>query len=260
MEDLGTVPNVQIITAAIAYDDPESWHTYSLFYHHALYIPTMQRHLLNPNQMRANDVIVNETPLVLLPYDLRNKHSHSIVATTELHKELHIPLQLEGVTSFFKTRMPKRAEVEDTDNRECTHVHMTPTSGWDPHDRTMANYEASLRAAMNNEDSYARRRIVQAVTAEVENKQRLTREGEATQRETRGTPTMCRPPKPMHRATKPRSMPQATQISRIRRQQESSLCIDIDSYAEELERTNCSVGMDKRKGHIGPEELASQWA
>jgi len=71
MEDLGTVPDVRIITAAIAYDDPEAWHTYILFYHHALYIPTMQRHLLNPNQMRANDVIVNETPLVLLPYDLR---------------------------------------------------------------------------------------------------------------------------------------------------------------------------------------------
>jgi len=45
MEDLGTMPNVQIITAAIAYDDPEAWHTYILFYHHALYIPTMQRHL-----------------------------------------------------------------------------------------------------------------------------------------------------------------------------------------------------------------------
>jgi len=116
MEDLGTVPDVRIITAAIAYDDPEAWHTYILFYHHALHIPTMQRHLLNPNQMRANDAIVNETPLVLLPYDLRNKHSHSVVATTELHEEFHIPLQLEGVTSFFKTRMHTRAEVEDTDN------------------------------------------------------------------------------------------------------------------------------------------------
>jgi len=67
MEDLGTVPDVKIITAAIADDDPEAWHTYILFYHHSLYFPTMQRHLLNPNQMRANDVIVNETPLVLLP-------------------------------------------------------------------------------------------------------------------------------------------------------------------------------------------------
>jgi len=159
MESLGLVPNVKLITAAIAYDDPEAWHTYILFYHHALYIPEMQRHLLNPNQMRANDVIVNETPLVLLPYDLRTKHSHSVVATTELHEELHIPLELEGVTSFFRTRMPTRAEVEDTDNRECTHVHMTPSSGWDPHDNTMADHEASLRAAMNNEDSYARRRI-----------------------------------------------------------------------------------------------------
>jgi len=53
-------------------------------------------------------------------------------------------------------------------------------------------------------------------------------------------------------------VPQAMQISRIRRQQENSPCIDIDSYAEELEQTNCSVGTDKRKGHIGPEELASR--
>jgi len=35
--------------------------------------------------------------------------------------------------------------------------------------------------------------------------------------------------------------------------------VDIDSYAEELEQTNCSVGTDKRKGCIGPEELASRW-
>jgi len=55
MEDLGTVPNVKIITAAIAYDDREAWHTYILFYHHALCIPTMQRHLLNPNQMHLGE-------------------------------------------------------------------------------------------------------------------------------------------------------------------------------------------------------------
>jgi len=82
LEDLGTEPDVKIMTAATAHDDPEAWRTHMLFYRHALHIPTLQRHLLNPNQMRANDVIVNETPLVLLPYDLRNKHSHSIVATT----------------------------------------------------------------------------------------------------------------------------------------------------------------------------------
>jgi len=181
----------------------------------------MNRHLLNPNQMRSNDVIVNETPLVLLPHELRNKHSHSILATTELHEELHIPLELEGVTSFFRTRIPTRAEVQDTDNQECTHVHMTSSSGWDPHDTTMANHEASLRAVMKNEDSYARRRIAHAVTTEIENK--------------RGTPTMCRPPRPMQMAMKPRNTIQATQISCIRRQQDNSLCIDIDSYAEELE-------------------------
>jgi len=63
----------------------------------------------------------------------------------------------------------------------------------------------------------------------------------------------------MHMAMKSRRTPQAMQISCIRRQQEDSLCIDIDSYAEALEQTNCSVRTDKRKGHIGPEELASRW-
>ena len=253
------MPDVKIITAAIAHDDPEAWHTYMLFYHHALCVPTMQRHQLTPNQMRANDVIVNETPLVLLPSDLRNKHSHSIVATTELHEELHIPLELEGVTPFFPTRMPTRAEVEDTDNRTCSHVHTTPSSGWDPHDTTMASHEASLRVAMNNEDSHAMRWIVQAVTTEIESKRKTTREVEATKREGKGTPTMCRPPKPMHMAMKPRRTTQATQISHIRRQQGNSLCIDIDSYACKLEQMNCSIGTDKRKGYIGPEELASRW-
>jgi len=103
---------------------------------------------------------------------------------------------------------------------------------------------------MNNEDSHARRRIVQAVTTEIENKQKITKKVEAIQREAKGTPTMSRPPKPMHMAMKPRSTPRATQISCIRRQQESSLCIDIDSYAEELEQTNCSVEWTKEKGAL----------
>jgi len=50
---------------------------------------------------------------------------------------------------------------------------MTPISRWDPHDTIMANHEASLHAAMNNEDSYARRPIVQAVTTEIEINKRL---------------------------------------------------------------------------------------
>jgi hypothetical protein len=101
MESLGSIKDVKVITAAVAYDDPEAWHTYILFYHQALYIKDLKRHLLNPNQMRANDVTVNETPLVLLPSELRTKYSHSILAHTEVSTELHIPLELDGVTSYF---------------------------------------------------------------------------------------------------------------------------------------------------------------
>ena len=208
MESLGTIKDVKVVTAALAYDDPEAWHSYILFYHQSLYIPSMKRHLLNPNQMRANDVTVNETPLVLLPSELRTKYSHSILAHTELSTELHIPMELDGVTSYFPTRKPTLAEVQDTDCNTCTHVHMTAPSEWDPHDTTMSENEASLRAALfQDEESSVRRRNVQALIS---------------------TPTMLRPPKQTVRS-------HTAQISHIQREQESSVCLDIDAYACELE-------------------------
>lgn len=233
MESLGSIQNVKIITAAIAYDDPVLWHTYILFFHQALYIPSMKRHLLNPNQMRANDVTVNETPLVLLPHEQRNKYSHSILAKDSLHSdEVHVPMELDGITSYFPTRMPTRAEIQDTNNDDCTHVNMTASSPWDPHDATLSNHEASLRAAMlRNEEPCLRGRNVQAVS------------GFATPR----SPYNCQ----VHSHT--------ARISRIRRQQWSPT-VDIDSYASELERVSLkSVGTTKRKGFVGPEELAKRW-
>ena len=233
MESLGSVPDVKIITAALAYDDPEEWHSYILFYHQSLYIPSMKCHLLNPNQMRANDVTVNDTPLVLLPSELRTKESHSILAHTQTYTELHIPLQLEGVTSYFPTRKPTLAEVQDTDCNNCTHVHMTAPSAWEPQDTTLAENEASLRAVLfQDEESSVRRRNVQSLIS---------------------TPTMLRPPKQKVRS-------HTAQISRIRREQEQSVCLDIDAYAFELERVTIGqANTNKRKGHVGPEELAKRW-
>ena len=62
LENLGTVNNVRIVTAAVAYDCPDTSQTYILFFQHqALYFPKLDKHLICPAQLRSNNVIVNDT-------------------------------------------------------------------------------------------------------------------------------------------------------------------------------------------------------
>jgi hypothetical protein len=209
METLGSVKNVKIVTAAVAYDVEDEYKTYILFFHQALYIPSMNRHLLNHNHMRVNDVTVNETPLALIPQELRTLHSHSIVAEDTDSEEVHIPLELEGVTSYFKTRKPTRAEIQDTQGDNCTHVHMTATSAWEPYDGTLAHQEVALRNSLNyNAESCVRGRKVQSVATM------------ASLGSLKRTPIHLR----SHKA----------RVAMLTRHQWSPH-IDIDSYANELE-------------------------
>ena len=108
---LGTLKNIPIVTAAVAYDDPDDFKTYVLFFHQALYVKSMNRHLLCPSQIRHNQVIVNDTPLQYIPQEERKPEHHSIV--TPLPKALKIPLQMAGTTSYFKTRKPTWDEVKE---------------------------------------------------------------------------------------------------------------------------------------------------
>ena len=104
-----TVNHVPIVTAAIAYDDPTTLHTYILFFHQSLYFESMERHLLCPAQMRFNQITVNDIPLLHLPFDQRTPTDHSII-TQHPHPSLHIPLRLHGsVTSYFECRKPTLA-------------------------------------------------------------------------------------------------------------------------------------------------------
>ena len=57
---LGTTKNVDIITAALACDDPSSGEAIILFVHQAGHIPMMENNLLCPMQMRIHEVEVND--------------------------------------------------------------------------------------------------------------------------------------------------------------------------------------------------------
>jgi hypothetical protein len=80
-----------------------------------------------------------------IKYSTLTPAAHSIV-TSVPHEFLHIPLQLQGTTSYFTVRKPTFEEVQS--DRDSIHVHMTSDQEWDPYDKTIHHHaEQSIRAS-----------------------------------------------------------------------------------------------------------------
>ena len=62
---LGKVKDLDLVSAALAYDCPETGETVILMIHQAVHVPTMINDLLCPMQMRTNDIGVQECPKFL---------------------------------------------------------------------------------------------------------------------------------------------------------------------------------------------------
>ena len=67
--------------------------------------------LLNPNQMRANGIMVDDIPIHL---SLNASSTHSIFIPD---MNLRIPLRLDGVISYLTTRKPSEEEINN-----CVHI------------------------------------------------------------------------------------------------------------------------------------------
>jgi hypothetical protein len=96
---------LKTVSAGMAYDVPGSGRVVILIVHQAIDLPHSPHNLLNPMQMRLNDVVVNETPTFqsVNPTNL----SHTITVKGEnMNDELIIPLDLRRVVSCFATRKP----------------------------------------------------------------------------------------------------------------------------------------------------------
>ena len=131
LQSLGSVSKVPIITAAIAYDDPKSGNVFVLLIHQALYFQDLDHCLLCPMQLRLNDVVVNERPKFLTERPSEDDH----VIRCE---EVTIPLELHGVTSYFKARRPTKDEYLNCDRFELTY----PDPEWIPSDSKYSEEES----------------------------------------------------------------------------------------------------------------------
>jgi len=157
---LGTLHNVPIVTAALAYQDPISLETYILCFPQSLYIESLDTNLLCPLQLRNNGVTIFETPLQFLHPNDRTTESHSIIYDDGIH-HLHIPLELNGVISRFHTRKPLPNEIADEDR--FPKLWMTNSRQWDPYDPTFEHVENELRELSYNPVREDRNRSISAV-------------------------------------------------------------------------------------------------
>jgi hypothetical protein len=130
---------LKTVSAGMTYDVPGSGRVVILIAHQAINLPHLPHNLLNPMQMRLNDVVVNETP----KFQCANPTniSHTITVKGEnMNDELIIPLDLRGVVSCFTTRKPTQEEFDTCDRYELTYE--SPV--YDPSESSYAEQEAAM--------------------------------------------------------------------------------------------------------------------
>jgi len=159
-EQLETMENVPIVTAATAVDDPETGITTILIIGQAIFMgEKIKNTLLCPNQLRSFGLVVDDIPMHLAPPNKPSTHS---ISSPE--NNFAIPLSMKGVFSYFPSCTHTAEELET-----CRHVHITDEFEWDPHSPSFQEQENNVRD-LNRGDyhiSAKHRRIMSVQTNEL---------------------------------------------------------------------------------------------
>jgi hypothetical protein len=112
-----SIKSVPIVQAATAYDNPETGETYILILNQAIWMGDKMRHtLVNPNQLRAYGITVQDNPFIEAP----------IFISTE-DNNFSVPLSCKGTILGVATRTPTEQELQT-----CPHVTLSSDHEWDP--------------------------------------------------------------------------------------------------------------------------------
>jgi hypothetical protein len=114
---LGKVKDLDLVSAALAYDCSETGETVIMMIHQAVHVPTIINDLLCQMQMRANESGVQECPKFLLEHPDDTSHALQI---TQDGEDMLVPLALREVVSYFPTRKPTTAKFQT-----CRRVELT---------------------------------------------------------------------------------------------------------------------------------------
>jgi hypothetical protein len=137
-----------IVSAAIAYDDPETGEVICLVIHHSIYFKEVDNLLLCPMQMKVNDLRVGENPKFLIENPTDMMHAISFPTNDYI-----IPLFLQRVTSYFTCRKPTNMERDNCRRLELAY----DMPEWNPYSRMYVQQEDSMMNSFGNmKDTYLR--------------------------------------------------------------------------------------------------------
>ena len=123
--------NIKVVNVAFAYDSDDGI-TYLLVVNHCLdFTNDMNDSLFCTNQIRANNIIVEDTPKC---YDMNGTSRQAIIIPD---KNIILPLHMHGPMMFLPVRYPTDTEVE-----ECERIELTSMSGWDPYNECTSTLSA----------------------------------------------------------------------------------------------------------------------
>jgi len=127
------VTNVPVVKAATAYDFIGT--TYILILNQALYFgEDTPNSLFNPNQIRANGVVVDHCPTHLSPH---KSSTHSIFFPEQ---DIRLPLELHGIISYLSIHKPTQLDI-----KKCQWLELTSNEDWDPYAKSFEENESKHR-------------------------------------------------------------------------------------------------------------------
>lgn len=143
--ELGKPLRVQVVNAAVAYDDEFTGQTHIMLIYNALYMPRMKCNLLPPFMLRLAGVEVDECAKFLAKSPKIENHSIYFPDV-----DLRVHLNLEGTVSYFPTRKPTQDEISE---QSGAYLRLTPNiPEWDPHsvvyreqEEAMLDYKGDLK-------------------------------------------------------------------------------------------------------------------
>ena len=125
-------------TAATLWDDPTDGQPYILIVNQALFFGSkVKTSLLNPNQLRANGLRVDD-----IPRQFEKTSTHAIHFPDS---DVVIPMSLRGVMSGFESRKPTMQEVD-----QYPHLELTADTVWVPSSAEFSERERAIAATVNS--------------------------------------------------------------------------------------------------------------
>ena len=132
------VPNVPVVTGATVWTNPMDGTTYLLVFHESLWMGDKLDHtLVNPNQLRAYGVSIQDNPFDTKPLSI----------TTN---DVSVNLYLEGMIICGDTQTPTESKLGQLPQLILTSLH-----DWDPHNVCFPSYSRHSLDSMPIESSHS---------------------------------------------------------------------------------------------------------